>query len=88
MALGECYASYMNMIRVVLEPHADGTIHLPLPPGMGPGRVKVVATIEPEAELETWPATKSLRGFGALKGKLSVAADFDEPLDDFAEYTR
>ena len=26
------------------------------------------------------------QGFGALKGQIRVADDFDEPLDEFAEY--
>jgi hypothetical protein len=37
----------MNTIIVTLEPHSDGTLHLPLPPELRQGRVRVTATLEP-----------------------------------------
>lgn len=72
---------------MILEPDADGTLHLPLPAELRDGRVKVEAKLEaadPElkaAESGRW------KGFGALKGKIRMSPDFEEPLDDFKEYS-
>ena len=74
----------MRTIKATLEPDADGTLHLPLPPELRKGRLRVTATIElaePTAKIET-----NLKGFGALRGKIGIAPDFDEPLEDFKEY--
>jgi hypothetical protein len=70
---------------MILAPEADGTLHLPLPRELRGGNVKVEATLEP---VESQPAgySESLKGFGALKGEIWLAPDFDAPLDDFAEY--
>jgi hypothetical protein len=35
----------VSKITVILEPHPDGSLHLPLPAGMRRGRVKVIATL-------------------------------------------
>lgn len=35
----------MSTITAILEPHADGTLHLPLPPELSGGKVKVTATL-------------------------------------------
>lgn len=43
----------MSTITAILEPDPDGTLHLPLPPNMPVGKVKVTATVEsltPEAD--------------------------------------
>jgi hypothetical protein len=90
----------MSTITVILEPDADGTLHLPLPEELRHGKVRVEARLE-AAEPEA-PQPGSLKGFGALKGKIStapgtapepgslkgfwMAPDFDEPLEDFKEY--
>ena len=37
----------MSTITAILEPDADGTLHLPLPPDAPRGKVKVTATAEP-----------------------------------------
>lgn len=34
------------------------------------------------------PKEKPRPRFGSAKGKIEFAADFDEPLEDFAEYTK
>jgi hypothetical protein len=71
----------MSTITVILEPQPDGSVHLPLPPELRNAPVRVVATLEvavPEA-----PRPQ----FGCLAGKIKLAADFDEPLEDFKEYT-
>lgn len=30
---------------------------------------------------------REVRGFGSMSGEIRIAEDFDEPLEDFAEYT-
>ena len=35
----------MCTITAILEPHADGTLHLPLPAELSGGKVKVTATL-------------------------------------------
>ena len=65
----------MSTITAILEPHADGTLHLPLPPDAPRGKVKVTATLEPAAVGETaarracWQrAMDALRGLAAQGG--------------------
>lgn len=36
----------MSTIKALLEPHADGSLHLPLPPELRHGKVKVEASLE------------------------------------------
>ncbi len=36
--------------------------------------------------IELVPQTQRTRVFGSLKGKIKMADDFDEPLEDFADY--
>ena len=40
------YSSAMSTITAILEPHADGTLHLPLPPQLRQGKIKVEAKLE------------------------------------------
>lgn len=70
----------MSTITAILEPSADGSLHLPLPPELRNGRVKVSATLE---AVETGRAVPR---FGCLAGKIWMAPDFDEPLADFKDY--
>lgn len=37
----------MSTITAILEPDADGTLHLPLPPELRGGKVEVTATLKP-----------------------------------------
>ncbi len=37
----------MSTITAILEPHADGTLHLPLPVELRQGKVEVTATLKP-----------------------------------------
>ncbi|HWE01207.1 MAG TPA: DUF2281 domain-containing protein [Tepidisphaeraceae bacterium] len=80
----------MSTIKATMEPDPDGTLHLPLPPELRHGPINVTATLEP-AEPSS-PAKDSpepranLKGFGCLRGKIWMADDFDEPLDDFKDY--
>ena len=76
----------MSTISVILEPSADGTLHLPVPAEWRTLPIHVKAELEP-AVSALKPANKeSLKGFGCLRGKISMTPDFDEPLDDFKEY--
>ena len=69
----------MSIITAILEPDADGSVHLPLPPELRRTPVRVTATLE-AASLTAHPR------FGCLAGKIELAADFDEPLEDFKDY--
>jgi len=78
----------MNKVVLVLEPDADGSLHLPVPPELRGGKVKVEATltqVTPGAE-ETPHAPPLAKGFGSLKGKISLAPDFDDTPEDFRDY--
>jgi hypothetical protein len=69
----------MSTITVVLEPDADGTLHLPLPAELRRGRVKVVATLEIEpAAVPLQPGTP----LDALKElrKLVTFKDIADPV--------
>ena len=48
----------MSTITAILEPDADGTLHLPLPADAPRGRMKVTATLE-SAEMD-WPERREL----------------------------
>lgn len=77
----------MSTITVIMEPAADGTLHLPVPAEWRYQRIRVKAEMEPlEAETNEDAAASNLKGFGCLKGKIRMAPDFDEPLEDFKEY--
>lgn len=77
----------MSTVTAILEPQADGTLHVPLPYELRQGKIRVVATLEslPE-EPEAVDVYARFRGFGALKGKIWISPDFDEPMEDFKEY--
>lgn len=76
----------MSTIRAILEASEDGTVHLPVPPELRRGKLKVTAVIEPEGAGGGATPEQGLKGFGCLKGKISIAPDFDEPLEDFKKY--
>ena len=79
----------MSTITAILEADADGTLHLPLPAEWRKLSIRVKAELEPvEAAAQPPPGdeTGSLKGFGALRGKIRMAPDFDEPLEDFKDY--
>ena len=61
----------MSTITAILEPDADGTLHLPLPEHLRHGKVKVVATLERESQAvgdkgTPLQALKELRKLGAF----------------------
>ncbi len=70
----------MSTITAILAPEADGTVRLPLPPELRHRKVKVEAKLEPAEMGGTGPR------FGCLAGKIWLAPDFDEPLEDFKDY--
>lgn len=73
----------MNTITAILEPNADGSLHLPLPPELRGTKVKV------EAKLETFGTIPNRAKAGLWKklpDRFWMSADFDAPLEDFREY--
>ncbi len=70
----------MSTITAILEPHADGSLHLPLPEELRHRRVRVEAKLEAADEMESIPrlatpemlgqrreALAALRALGGLK---------------------
>jgi hypothetical protein len=71
----------MSTIKAILEADPDGTLHLPLPPELRRGKIDVTATVEPAGGTVPTPLPR----FGCLAGKIQLAPDFDEPLEDFMQ---
>lgn len=42
---------------------------------------------QPVARIVPLEKRGGVRGFGSMKGEIRIAADFDEPLEEFREYT-
>ena len=79
----------MNLITTIIEPDADGTLHLPLPMAWRHQSIRVRAELEPVgtvSERGIAGAVENLKGFGCLRGTISLSPDFDEPLEDFKDY--
>ena len=77
----------MSTITVIMEPAADGTLHLPVPAEWRHQRIRVKAEREVLAKPQEDPdLTRIAPQPGCLKG-FRMAADYDEPLEDFKEYT-
>jgi hypothetical protein len=70
----------VSTISAILEPEADGSLRLPLPPELRHGKIRVEATLEAADSPGPRPQ------FGCLAGKITLAPDFDGPLEDFKEY--
>jgi hypothetical protein len=75
----------VKQIAAILNPDPDGTLHLPLPAEWRGRAIRVKAELAPVEQEEK--TGSPLRGFGCLKGQMVVAPDFDEPLEDFRNYT-
>ena len=73
----------MSTITAVIEPSADGTLHLPLPAAWRSLPIRVNAELEPVNQAIKSQPNAALKGFGCLHGKITMAADFDEPLGEF-----
>jgi len=82
--------SCMKTVAAIMEPDSDGTLHLPLPLEWRNQTIRVKAELELVSS-DGYPpegaARQDLRGFGCLRGKIWIAPDFDEPLEDFKGYT-
>ncbi|MBI2924953.1 MAG: DUF2281 domain-containing protein [Verrucomicrobia bacterium] len=76
----------MSTITAILEPDEDGTLHLPVPAAWRKQAIRVKAELEPVSALQEPQSPESLKGFGCLRGKISMSLDFDEPLEDFKDY--
>jgi hypothetical protein len=60
----------VSTITAILDPSADGTLHLPLPEHLRHGKVKVVATLEEAPAKNTGTplaALQELRKLGSFK---------------------
>ena len=73
----------MSTITATLEPDADGTLHLPLPPELRHGKLKITATVEP---VEPTKPRARAGLWKDLPGPFWISDDFDEPLEDFKDY--
>ena len=69
----------MNTITAIIEPDADGTLHLPVPAEWRNRSVRVKASLE-LVETPGSQGSSDLKGFGCLKGRIEYSADFDESL--------
>lgn len=76
----------MSTISAIITPSADGMLHLPVPSAWRQLSIRVKAELEPVSPAPSLAAEGSLKGFGCLRGKISMAADFDAPLEDFKDY--
>ena len=74
----------MSTINAILEPDPDGTLHLPLPPELQHVKIEVTATLKPAngAASSDSQGANELKGFGCLRGRIQMAPDFNEPLEE------
>jgi len=80
------YHLHVSTITAIFEPSADGTLHLPVPAAWRKFSIRVKAELEPVEQMVKSGKGVDLKGFGCLRGKISMAADFNEPLEDFKDY--
>lgn len=73
----------MSTITAILEPSADGTLHLPVPEAWRHLSIRVKAELEP-AQPEGSTAKPGL--WKDMPGRFWMSADFNEPLEDFKDY--
>ena len=77
----------MNLITTIVEPDADGTLHLLWPEVWRHQSIRVRAELEPVGAV-AGRSIENFKGFGCLRGKISSSPDFDEPLEDFKQPSR
>ena len=75
----------MSSFTAILDPQAHGTLHLPLPSDWLKYRVCVSAQLEPIKSMPIERERES-KGFGCLRGKITMLLGFDDPIEDFKEY--
>jgi hypothetical protein len=82
----------MSVFTAILTPSADGTLHVPIPESwiqQGVKSVRISADIEPVVDsIKEAERGNVFKGFGCLRGKVSLARDFDEPISEFTEYSK
>ena len=63
----------MSTITTILEPDADGTLHLPLPEELRHGKIRITATMlrATEEPLRPAPSAQQLAAFSANIGYLA-----------------
>jgi len=76
----------VSTFTAILEPDAKGMLHLPVPMEWGNARIRVKAELEPLSG-EGNGLSALAKGFGCLRGRISMSPDFDSPLEDFKDYT-
>jgi hypothetical protein len=76
----------VSTISAIFEAAPDGTLHLPVPAAWRKLPIRVKAELEPVTSQVPASPDPSLKGFGCLRGKVSMSSDFNEPLADFEEY--
>lgn len=79
----------MNPITKTVMIPPDRSLHLELtvPEDIPTGEAEVVVHIIPKSTSKSGGKSNQLKSvYGAAKGKVWMADDFDHPLDDFAEY--
>ena len=74
----------MSTITAILQPEADGSLRLPLPPELRGAKVKVEAKLERAEDVTSGRAKAGL--WKGLPDRFWMSADFDAPLEDFREY--
>jgi hypothetical protein len=75
----------MSTFTAILEPDAEGMLHLPVPLEWGNAPVRVKAELEPLTDQGNGLSALT-KGFGCLRGRISMSSDFDSPLEDFKDY--
>ena len=75
----------MSSFTAILEPDAKGMLHLPVPTEWGNAPVRVIAELELLSDQENGVSVLT-KGFGCLRGRISMSPDFDSPLEDFKDY--
>lgn len=73
----------VSTITVILQPHADGTLHLPVPAELRHQAVKVKAELEAAGPLETRAKAGLWKN---MPDGFWMSPDFDAPLEDFREH--
>jgi len=69
----------MSMITAILEPDADGTLHLPLPPELRHGKLRVTARVEAQKEEERPTREEALAALQRLR-ELGTFKDIKDPV--------
>ncbi len=75
----------MSSFTAILEPDAKGMLHFPVPTEWGNAPVRVKAELQPLSGEGNGPSGLN-KGFGCMRGLISMSPDFDSPLEDFKDY--